>query len=548
MPWRPDVMLCDEDGALAERFGVQDLPAAFLWTWQGNLLEEKLHVDEVEQRIEGWMAALPRVEVEVKDHGRHVGLSADRLQRLIERELSRQGKLTVVVSPVERARLRAKAKASLAMSASEATACAIGQEVSPSSILEVSVTPGRDKQIRLGLVSIESHCRTRDIAEAWDPKEPARSVDRALASLMMRLKHPEPQPPTSLSSPSKLASTTALPPRTAPDIDPYEAALQKAEAAVAVKREKAERFGRAWEAVSKVAVTRELPARERAKVVGRFLEDFPSDNPHREEAERFLGFLKAGREPTAGPEGMVEVPAGAFFMGCNERVDQECYNSEKPGRELELPTFYIDRTEVTVEQYAACVRAGACSASGLDMPLYDGNERPRFASYCNWGRSGRGSHPINCLDWSQARTYCAWAKKRLPTEAEWEKAARGPDGRKYPWGNEGYGRTVVANIADESLKRELSDATIAEEYDDGFVGTAPVGQFPAGASPYGALDMVGNVWEWVEDWYDAGKTRSVRGGSWFGEPRLARASTRDGLGPSDRFGYFGLRCALSPSF
>jgi formylglycine-generating enzyme required for sulfatase activity len=194
------------------------------------------------------------------------------------------------------------------------------------------------------------------------------------------------------------------------------------------------------------------------------------------------------------------------------------------------------------------VRAGACSASGLDMPLYDGNERPRFASYCNWGKSGRGSHPINCLDWSKARTYCAWARKRLPTEAEWEKAARGPDGRKYPWGNEGYGRTVVANIADESLKRELSDATIAEEYDDGFVGTAPVGQFPAGASPYGALDMVGNVWEWVEDWYDLGKTRSVRGGSWFGEPRLARASTRDGLGPSDRFGYFGLRCALSPLF
>ncbi len=90
VPWRPDVLLCDEDGTLAERFGVSTLPAAFLWTWQGNLLEEKLHVDEVEKRIEGWMAELPRVEVEVKDHGRHVGLSADRLQGLIPKTSPRR--------------------------------------------------------------------------------------------------------------------------------------------------------------------------------------------------------------------------------------------------------------------------------------------------------------------------------------------------------------------------------------------------------------------------------------------------------------------------
>ncbi len=550
VPWRPDVLLCDEEGTLAKRFGVEKLPAAFLWTWQGNLLEEKLHVDEVERRIEGWMAELPRVEVEVKDHGRHVGLDAERLGRLIEQELSRQGKLTVVTSPAERARLRTKAKASLAYSADEATACAIGQEVSPNSILEVSVTPGRDKQLRLGLVSIESHCRTRDIAEAWDPRQPARSVDRAVTALMSRLKHPEPQlpalarAPMSRPPPSLSSAEPAFSNQRNPAADPYEdlarrAAEAKAQAErdaaalEAAKKSRAERLERAWTAVSAAATTKALPARERLGALAQFLVDFPADNPHRDEAERYIGLLKAGKEPNAAPEGMVEVPAGRFFMGCNEKVDNECDGDEKPGKTVDLPTFFIDRTEVTVEQYAVCVRAGRC-------------KEPNTGGSCTWKAAGKGNHPVNCVDWERARTYCAWAGKRLPKESEWEKAARGTDGRKYPWGNAGFGRTPVANIADETGKRENSGWTIAEGYDDGYVATSPVGNYPAGASPYGALDMSGNVWEWVEDWYESGKTRSVRGGSWRFGPRLARASHRDNYGPSDRDDLLGLRCAHSP--
>ena len=247
------------------------------------------------------------------------------------------------------------------------------------------------------------------------------------------------------------------------------------------------------------------------------------------------------------PEGMVKVPAGPFFMGCNEKVDSECDNDEKPGRTVDLPTFFIDRTEVTVNAYAACVRARRCSdhhLGGYEFPGQDFME----SKYCNWKQPGRGEHPINCVNWNQAEQYCAWKGHRLPTEPEWEKAARGTDGRKYAWGNAGYRQTKYANIADETAKRTFSYLTIAEGYDDGFVQTAPVESFPRGESPYGALDMMGNVWEWTSDWYSSEpKSRVSRGGSWDFVPAFARASARAGYSPSNRGYGLGFRCAHSDS-
>ncbi|MGE0822245.1 MAG: formylglycine-generating enzyme family protein [Candidatus Binatia bacterium] len=213
---------------------------------------------------------------------------------------------------------------------------------------------------------------------------------------------------------------------------------------------------------------------------------------------------------------MVAVPAGDFFMGCNEKVDNECFDNEKPGRTVNLPAFAIDKTEVTVAAYRQCVEGKECSEEGLE----------RYGS-CNWGKEGRENHPINCVDWNQAGAFCQWAGKRLPTEAEWEKAARGTDGRKYPWGDEWDGRKANVNGTE-----------------DGYEQTAPVSSFPTGASPYGALDMAGNVWEWTADWYDKEKKyRSLRGGSWTAHPQYARASDRSRNEPGFRNVDIGLRCA-----
>ena len=226
---------------------------------------------------------------------------------------------------------------------------------------------------------------------------------------------------------------------------------------------------------------------------------------------------------------MVEVPAGSFWMGCAPS-DTSCGSNESPYHDVMLDAFFIDVTEVTVSAYGDCVSAGVCTAPGT-------------SSDCNWGVSGREDHPVNCVDWYEAESYCAWAGKRLPAEAEWERAARGTDERIYPWGN------------------TSPDCTLAQYY--GCPGeTIEVGSLPAGVSPYAVVDMSGNVWEWVSDWYDSsyyssspssnptgpssGPSRVIRGGSWGSAAANLRASYRFGFSPSDSFVYVGFRCASAP--
>jgi formylglycine-generating enzyme required for sulfatase activity len=229
------------------------------------------------------------------------------------------------------------------------------------------------------------------------------------------------------------------------------------------------------------------------------------------------------------------VPAGKLEMGCPHYA-ANCPEDEKPAHPIELGAYYIDRTEVTVGQFRRCVQSGGCREPGSG------------AEDCNGLRSERSDHPVNCVDWGQADGYCRWANKRLPTEAEWEKAARGTDGRTYPWGEQRPSCELA--IMDEGGRGCGRDSTW------------PVGSRPAGESPYGASDMVGNVSEWVADGYDpayyansprhdpraqaVSSPRVHRGGSWRQTGPL-RATSRDHWKPELWSIHLGFRCARSAS-
>jgi formylglycine-generating enzyme required for sulfatase activity len=232
------------------------------------------------------------------------------------------------------------------------------------------------------------------------------------------------------------------------------------------------------------------------------------------------------------------VPAGSFWQGCNESVDTKCLPEERPYHEVNVPAFEIDKYEVTVFLYRRCVDAGFCSAAGAGHPD------------CNWRNAGKDDHPVNCISWDQMREYCAWAGKRLCSESEWEKASRGTDGRIYPWGNQTA--TCQYAVMYEGGRGCGTDSTW------------PVGSKPAGASPYGAMDMSGNVWEWVEDefhtsysgaptngsaWVDNSwaSFRVWRGGSFGPSPYdVLRSSSRYVYDPAYYGGeYFGGRCCRS---
>jgi formylglycine-generating enzyme len=255
----------------------------------------------------------------------------------------------------------------------------------------------------------------------------------------------------------------------------------------------------------------------------------------------------SGGEADAGcaavPDDMKCIPEGEFVRGSDEREADQ-----KPEEKIWLSTFFLDTYEVTNQQWRACVAAGTCRKHA--GPAYKGFSAPR--------------QPIMGISWFDARDFCAWQGKRLPTEAEWEKAARGPGGAEHSWGDE----------------RATCKRAIVEERGEKGCGlgeppkgaTAPVGSRPAGA--YGLFDMAGNSWEWVQDWYTKSyaacgeacrgrdpkgpcdgaaecpgyRHRGVRGGSWWWPAKYASGSWRRAHLPGNKpFHHFGFRCARSPA-
>ena len=554
--WSPDEVICDDDGFLAKRFGAESLPAAYLWGWQGHLLAKKVYVEQLEAQIEGWMQRTPRVLVQVGKVGRGSGIGRRDLLSAVRSEIGRTDKITVVATDREKEQLRAMVKKSLSLNANEKLQCQVGQEVSANSILTARITGRRKKSLRLELMSAERGCLVASASTMWNPRKVAVSIGEGVAELTGRLRLAKPQYPWPGSKPTFQEREPVRGWSVPHENDSYVALLAKAEAAkqavadaeavsLAAEKaaharraevearaavEKAERMKRleaAWSSVSQIVESVALSKQERLGALSIFIGDFPSDNPYLDTARDYAHLLKKGRNP---PLGMVLVPSGDFYAGCKRQEHPDCIDDEKPSSRAFVATFRLDVTEVTVAAYRRCVRKGACTKH-----MFQTRDDNR---YCNWGHPKRGQHPMNCVSWLGAATYCRWAGKRLPTSMEWEKAARGVDGRRFPWGNSEASCTYAV-VAEE---RKTVRAGCGRD------STWVVGSKPAGASPYRAHDMSGNVWEWVSDWYSQRKEfRSIRGGSWNSEASETRPSYPGGMAPASRVESVGFRCAAGRS-
>jgi formylglycine-generating enzyme len=263
-------------------------------------------------------------------------------------------------------------------------------------------------------------------------------------------------------------------------------------------------------------------ASEKVVVAHEAISDLPPDG---EELDRVLREL----------ETMVPVRGGQSQIGCGPKDSdgggKYCSSSDGPLHEVLLDGFFIDVTEVTRDEFKRCVDSAACTP-------------PKSGGNCTWGEPGKGNHPANCIDWYQATAFCKWADKRLCTSAEWEKSARGNDKRIYPWGNEPVTceRAIVMNCDTK--------------------GPQPVGSRPLGVSPYGAMDMAGNVWEWVSDSFQhdyylksprfnpKGPEKDgpyvVRGASYSYRAKHTRTHARHYWYPDKTSAELGFRCCKSP--
>jgi eukaryotic-like serine/threonine-protein kinase len=282
-----------------------------------------------------------------------------------------------------------------------------------------------------------------------------------------------------------------------------------------------------------------------------------------------VGTVEAGLTQVALQDGMVmvNVPGGEFLMGAKVS-EKRATDEERPLHIVLVDNFWIDRTEVSNAMFATFIeesgyqtdaekagwgyvwtKDGRTEAAGADWMHPQGQDS---------SLDGLEEYPVMLVSWNDATAYCTWVGRRLPSEAEWEKAARGIDGRFYPWGEEFD--SSFANVDDEEVFDEYMVDCSASGC-DGYAKSSPVGSFEAGASPYGVLDMAGNLWEWTADYYERfyytkassnnpqgpaeGDRHVLRGGSWLNSDYDISTTYRAGNIPDYRSDKLGFRCVVS---
>ncbi|MDT8381106.1 MAG: formylglycine-generating enzyme family protein [Brevefilum sp.] len=258
---------------------------------------------------------------------------------------------------------------------------------------------------------------------------------------------------------------------------------------------------------------------------------------------------------------IILVPAGEFPMGSN---GQNADKNESPEHQVYLDAFWIHQYEVTNRQFLEYIEQSGlmtyAEIQGWSWVFGNGSKKVDGAFWASPAGNGthiedRLDHPVVHTGYLDAVNYCNWAGGRLPTEAEWEKAARGPDSRAFPWGGDPI-KESKANFCDVQCSMEWSN----EFFDDGYEITAPVGSYPEGSSIYGVMDMAGNVWEWVADYYDGnyyedspldnptgpeyGEIYVIRGGSWVSEQQYLSCTTRYWSEPDETSNDHGFRCVF----
>lgn len=265
------------------------------------------------------------------------------------------------------------------------------------------------------------------------------------------------------------------------------------------------------------------------------------------------------------PEGMVLIEPRPFMMGAVPGQGGATAGEGPPHR-VTLSPYCIDRTEVTVRRYRECVQSGACTVfSTVNFPGLSIADTQFFSQYCNGARTDRDNHPMNCVDFAQSEAFCRAQGGRLPTEAEWELAARGFDPRRYPWDDRAPGGQLVNGCDAEcqTLMERPGQPRRATVFmgSDGYGATSPVGTYVGGQSPFGLSDASGNVAEWVSDWFGpysaapaldptgprSGSERVTRGGHWFANTaNQFTTTTRAPASPAIRLATLGLRCVHAP--